>query len=1355
MKALTIRIFPPEAEAPYYERQPITLDEKSLEKITQDVSGMLGLDAEDSARMAQTIGRYARGELTESELFDEILDKYEYSEEIEIENPQAEEARKFIKGTKLYLPEGLKADFNGKRKDGYNAFRREHFGHFTLTTQKGARSIDSLYQELGEKFPDLFPEDIWNPADQLQQMADVASMKPETEYRSGQFDADTVGEAVEMIQSGVAGYAQGEKLRAFNRESAALSRMYGKSVAPVVDTPTIETAKKSEVMGQQTMFEEPAPKDRFEQMLEREKAALAEKFAQRRSEMQAQLGDKNAYISGRAMELYNEISNLKKGVRASKELGYILDNGFAWNTIKSKLLTIKRYPGEVINPDSVEESVIREMLSREYEDKVYELSELGQEYQKRVTEIEQDVQRARKEAEKAEQLIKRAELHSAIVDRVKTSFAAKGFDFDKVLKKAKNLSTFRTVDNTPQRVMEKALGYKAGQILADETVNKVAQNETEGIKWLNSFTDRKSGLLAKISKQYGIKPGSKESAAAQMYAEGFYVNDKGEYVKYGDLELAGDFPDTRVQANIKGLAKDPRIRKIYDDTLAAINESRVRNGYPEIPKLDNYFLHFRAMDDTFSTLGLPFNPNDIRAKDLPTDLNGVTADLKPGQPYFASAMHRRGIRTTHDLLGGLERYLTSAKSQIYHIDDIQTFRALRNYIADSYGQANGLESLDTMTEEEVQERIKHVFGSHLSTFAKFLNEEANVLAGKTALIDRGLEGIIGRRGMTFIDNLNKQVGSNMVGYNVSSSLTNFLPVVQTFAKTNKYAFVKGFAQTVSGRLGSITGGGDNFAQNSPVMIRRKGADRFHRTLWQKMGDPGYALMGAVDSISTEIIARAKYNELTAKGMDSQQAHYETDKWVSRLMGDRSLGQMPHLYNSKMLGLVTKFQLEVRNQLDSQFYDTIQEAKVSNEHIENQLERNAKTAAKVTSTFFQLAVAQHIFGTAFEAIAGYNPAFDIIGVLITALGLDDDEESEDTVLDNIEQGFLELLEDLPYTSTFTGGRIPISNALPIEQLIKGKDDYGNDKPRWKTALEALPYYVSPGGYGQAKKTVQGLSMFSDKLPVSGSYTDSGNLRFPVEETPGNIAQAAVFGQWASKNAREYFDNDIAPLNPKQTQEYIDVGMSIQDYWKYRKGLSGLSTLEEKAEYINGLDLTDEQKNILINNIVDREEDIDMSDYDQYGSFEEFDFASKNPEKYEFFKANGISYEQYNASEESREAYSWAYNNPEKYTLSKAVSSDVVTYRKYTGELYDIKADKDEDGKSITGSRKEKVIDYINNLDIDYGERLILFKSEYNADDTYNEEIIDYLNNREDISYDEMVTILLELGFTVKNGNVYWD
>ena len=43
-----------------------------------------------------------------------------------------------------------------------------------------------------------------------------------------------------------------------------------------------------------------------------------------------------------------------------------------------------------------------------------------------------------------------------------------------------------------------------------------------------------------------------------------------------------------------------------------------------------------------------------------------------------------------------------------------------------------------------------------------------------------------------------------------------------------------------------------------------------------------------------------------------------------------------------------------------------------------------------------------------------------------------------------------------------------------------------------------------------------------------------------------------------------------------------------------------------------------------------------------------------------------------------------------------------------------------------------------------------------DDTYNYEGIDYLNSREDITYEEQETILKQLGFTVTaDGNIYWD
>ena len=1340
----------------------VPLTKALVTKLAKTVRAQLGLPAKRVAEVRDLIARYSKEEFpSKAHLYTEIAEKFGTYTETQVDED--------LKGVKALLRTyGIQVSdsIKGEIAD-YGRLMRSNFGKVRFSNE--GLPVDVAYREFQEVLPGYFPESIYVPTDQLMRIIEVANMDTSFE-QTHEIDWQTLEEVTDTIMNGVAEFKQNRKealANAHGKESFQILMEDADRYVPPIDlqkrpptraemnaraddiAPTFDTSS-----GQQAMWEN-GQSDDITKRLERSKKALREEYLRKRAELEASTRDKGAFISRRASELYQELRGLRKGVKASDSLGYLLDHGYEWSSVRAALVNIQHTPDRTVNINSAIENIAREMLDSDYQDRLYDISDLEAEYNKNVAQLEADAEKERAGGKP----ITRKVLHENIMDNIKTTFREKGFEFDDVLKNAKDLSTFATVDNTPQRVMEKALGYKQGQALSDLTVNKVAQNETEGIRWLNSFTDKKAGLLSKIAKQYNIKPGSKASAAAQMYAEGFYVGENDAIIQYGDRELAADFPDAKVQENIKKLARDPRIRQIYDETLAAINESRTRNAYPEIPRLDNYFLHFRAMEDTFSRLGLPFNPNDIRAKDLPTDLNGVTADLKPGQPYFASAKHREGKRTSFDLLGGLEKYLTSAKNQIYHIDDIQTLRALRNYVAETYGQATGLQDLDLLSDEEAEQKIKDVYGSHLSTFAKFLNEEANVLAGKTALIDRGLEGVIGRRGITFLDTLNRQVGANMVGFNVSSALTNFLAPVQAFAKSNKFDFVKAMAQTASNKIGSIFGNGDTFAEESPVMIRRKGAERFYRTPYEKVADAGYVLMGMVDDLSTELVARTKYNELTRKGMDSQQAHIETDKWVSRLMGDRSIGQQPQLYNSKMLGIVTKFQLEVRNQLDSQFYDTIQEAKVSTEDIQNGLERNAKKAAKITSTFVQLAVVQHLFGKAFESVAGYNPAFDIIEAIVKALGWDDEEDEEDTVLDNLEEAFLSLLGDLPYTSTLTGGRIPIASALPITQFIKGEDQYGNEKSRWDTIKEAAPYYLLPGGYGQIKKTKQGLAMFDDDLPIAGSYTDSGNLRFPVEDTLKNRVQAGLFGQWASANARDYFDNERKPLKENQIQELIDVDLPIREYWDYREELSKYDTVKEKIQFIESLDLPVSKKNILVNNAADRKTPIDLTDYDQYADFEEFDFASKNPEKYSFLKENNISYADYAGDEDAKEfydgVYSWVNNYPDKVTVSKAVTSSVVEYRTLTKALDSITADKDANGKTISGSAKEKKIAYINSLDIDYGAKLILFKNEYNADDTYNYEIVEYLNGRDDISYDEMNTILKELGFTVTpDGYITW-
>lgn len=106
---------------------------------------------------------------------------------------------------------------------------------------------------------------------------------------------------------------------------------------------------------------------------------------------------------------------------------------------------------------------------------------------------------------------------------------------------------------------------------------------------------------------------------------------------------------------------------------------------------------------------------------------------------------------------------------------------------------------------------------------------------------------------------------------------------------------------------------------------------------------------------------------------------------------------------------------------------------------------------------------------------------------------------------------------------------------------------------------------------------------------------------------------------------------------------------------------------------------------------------------------------------------------------------------QYTLAGMISDDPLTYCEYIVEL-DKTLSKGSYGIDL---QKEKATEYVNNLPLDYGQRIILFKIQFPSDTTYCSDIVDYLNGREDISYDDEVFILEELGFAVfEDGTVKW-
>lgn len=367
--------------------------------------------------------------------------------------------------------------------------------------------------------------------------------------------------------------------------------------------------------------------------------------------------------------------------------------------------------------------------------------------------------------------------------------------------------------------------------------------------------------------------------------------------------------------------------------------------------------------------------------------------------------------------------------------------------------------------------------------------------------------------------------------------------------------------------------------------------------------------------------------------------------------------------------------------------------------------------------------------------------------------------------------------------------PIDNNIiaPIKQVIENKTWYGEDLV--PTRLQDLPaaeqydestdsiskwlgetlnvspykinYLLNQYGGGVADVVLPMLTPEAE----SGDSSIVGNLLAPMKD------KFTTDGVMNNQNVSDFYNTvDELTTNAKSS------GATDDDILKY-KYMNSVSTdigklYAEKREIQNNEFLSDSEKynrakeiqkqiNSLAKESLNSYSDVaingnyatvgdrhyKMNDEGEWQKVSDEQLDKQN----EVTSALGISPSDYWAN---KEEYDYAYKYPENYAVAKAVGG-YDSYKAYSSELYDIKADKDEYGKSINGSRKEKVLDYINNLNADYETKIILWKSEYPSDDTYNVEIIEYLNNREDLTYEDRVSILTELGFKVSNGEVYWD
>ena len=955
------------------------------------------------------------------------------------------------------------------------------------------------------------------------------------------------------------------------------------------------------------------------------------------------------------------------------------------------------------------------------------------------------------------------------------------------LDNAQNISMANMNRTDPIRLQEKVFGRELGTKINNMFFNKIKHNTAEKTRFLNSERND--------IKNWGIKARSFESEVLQKYTEKTYVTGAGKEISYTEADLIKDVPNEETRNKIKKASEE--LRKKYDNYIETANEVLVGLGYDAIPKRKDYVRHFTELNDIFTKFGIPGKLDNA----LPTDINGITDTFRPGKNFFANAQKRHGNKTTYDAITGIDGYIEGISNLIYHTEDIQRLRALDKYIRESYGE-KGFENLENLSEEERNARIQKISENHLSNYVSWLTEYTNNLAGKKSGIDRSVEKLLGRNVYSALDTIKKQTGSNMTGFNIGSALTNFISVTQGASKTKKLALLKGTARTIQNIFNN-----DGFVDKSDFLTNRFGSDRISNTLWQKVSNVGQVFMSATDYFSSNLIVRSKYYENLAKGMSESEALKKADDFGARILGDRSQGSTANVFNSKMLGILTQFQLEVNNQMDTMIHDTVQDFKT----IEG--ERGAlKASMGAVWTLGQMAAYQYIFNNIFQAIAGRRPAFDVIDILKTALGIDDEDE-EDSVKDNLQEAAIKLIEGLPFLNLLSeDARVPIASAIPNPISVATGDSTLKDE------VSKLVYLLPPTGGSQAKKTIDGVKTVMD----GGSYVINSKgekeLRFPVEDKNAlSYIKAGTLGKYSLPLAQEYVDRDYKRLSAKQTKTYEESKVPFKEYLEYIE--AGLKTNEDKINYLESKEMNTEQKwGIYTNDLfssTERKEDggsqlsdakyitsngVSKSEYIKiYNKAQKNNIDMPTAKEYKEMKANNVTLKNYieykvkvkEATESKRKSKELSstenlknadkiqilldsnYSDKEisgiyanyiksekdtEYDIMKATGINIKEYLKYKQQEFT--SDKTDDGtlagKTVNKSKQKKVVEYLNSNIKNGNQRLLLYAMQgYTTTPSQKTQLVNYVK---ELKIDKEIKLKLYdkfSGFTVyKDGTVEW-
>lgn len=801
---------------------------------------------------------------------------------------------------------------------------------------------------------------------------------------------------------------------------------------------------------------------------------------------------------------------------------------------------------------------------------------------------------------------------------------------------------------TPERVIRYIMGdTPEAQAIIDAYFTPVHRHEAESIRWQNE----QRAKLREITK------GSTREESVYVHMYNRLQENPGDSALQ---KLAGDY----LEAHKKKINME-RVRKMHDGMVELtrsfyddINEAGLRNGEEALEFRQNYIPSLQAIEEggwinrLLRGMGI-----ETMADELPTSIAGKTEEFRPVRKWQQFRQQRRGTDTEFDAVKAMDQYITNAAHAIYHTDDIHNLRTLEEAIRYKHSTEGGQAELDairqnpelsiderTAKREEVWERSTTAFPS----FPTWLAQYTNNLAGKKSAADRKTEHGFGRGFYRAVSDIETKVASNMVGFNVSTAFTNFIPLAQGKGELRGTSMMRAMKEF----LGEKMQGRTDYRDASTFLTNRQGADKVAKTVGDKLMDASGVLMGAVDEFTSNVLHRARVmDNVEVHNMRYEDAMAEADSWTAGLMGDRSLGAMPNIFNEKnfFTKAFTMFQLEVANQYGYLFEDLPHNAKA-------RTTSKAKAVGYVAGALTQILAASLLYNDLAEEVTGRRPALDPVGIVNDFVGQltgysipnsvdlvrsamdggiskDDFKVQKGSVEDAVTEAALATANQVPGLSMLAeGGRLPVTAAIPSPaklgsgvmagiRAIGGNPAEGDKKALSDAGSELsklLTYLVMPTGGSQLKKTVTGARDVQAGGRYGLDFEDNRVLNYPLYTDDGNTArtlQALLFGSTATKPGREWIESDFTSgLDPEQTKTYGKVrqtGADQRTVYNLLRDLAGMSDSFDQRDYLSEFDsLNKDQKQAIDRGVIAGEgKPADYTDYDSMILSSEYNDDSK--------------------------------------------------------------------------------------------------------------------------------------------------